>query len=215
MLLATNCTAPPEHVVAGDAYRLSIVGLGLTVTVMVAVFEQPVTGTPSFAVTVYTVVTLGLAVIEGVVAPPGLQLKLTYEGSVGKALASSTTFPPSQKVVRPPGVIAKVGGAVTVTFTCLRGLSQPVTVLASLTKYEISPVTDTVYEAPVDKTVVLELVAYHFISPPVPVALSVTEPGPHLDTSEADGIAGAGFTVTLISGVDVTEQLLPSVAVTW
>jgi hypothetical protein len=50
ILVAVSVELPPTQMVVADAVTLLINGFGFTVIVIVAVFVQPVTGTPSFAV---------------------------------------------------------------------------------------------------------------------------------------------------------------------
>ena len=123
--LVDKLELPPTQMVAGEAVAAPIDGFGLTVMVTEAVLIQP---SGFVAVTVYVVVVVGFAVTLAVLVAlnpvDGVQLKLSYEGSLAEA-PFKVTLPPAQNVVGPLGVIARVGGVVAVTVTAVRGPSQP------------------------------------------------------------------------------------------
>ncbi|HEX6639779.1 MAG TPA: hypothetical protein VF215_01635, partial [Thermoanaerobaculia bacterium] len=118
----------------------------------------------------------------------------------------SVTLPPLQNVVGPLGVIVGVaGGATTVTVVAAEVALQPLALKASTVKVPFALTVIDCVVAPFDQSHDAALLAVSVTLPPLqndvgPSALIV-------------GVAGAGFTVTVV-GVDDALQPLPSNTVT-
>jgi type IV secretory pathway VirB10-like protein len=153
-----------------------------------------VPATVGVAVTLATLLALKPLPTDGV----AVQAKFIKEGSDPVAASNPTDPPGIQKVVAPEGVIAKVGAAVTVTTTSVRGPSHPAAEV-SATQNEVEPGTEVGYEPVEFNEVPPVATLYQFNVPPVPVAVKVTAPGPQRLTGAAVGAAGNAkvFTVTV------------------
>jgi hypothetical protein len=98
----------------------------------------------------------------------------------------------------------KVGAAVVVTTTSVRGPSHPAADV-SATQNEVEPATEVGYEPVEFNEVPPVATLYQFNVPPVPVAVKVTAPGPQRVTAGAVGAAGNGFTLT-VTGDETVEH---------
>ena len=189
---AVSVDEPPIQI-AGFAGVMLHTGNGFTTTVVVHELLQPL---PSVTVTVYVVVTVGLTVIEAVVAP------VLHRNDVPPDAVS--VFEPPRQMDKLPQVMLHTGNGFTVTVVA-HELVHP-NALVTVTVYVVLDVGFTVMEAVVAP--VLQRKEFP------PDAVSVVEP-----PSQMDGLDGAmlhtgfSFTITVALQEDV-HPLFPSVTVT-
>lgn len=117
---AVSTTEPPAQKVVAPPGVIVTTGLGFTVTDRAADPVQPLA---------VVMVTIYVPAVEGVMAAVVAPVLHIYDTAAGLPLAVSTTEPPAQKVVGPPGVIVVVGLALTVTATAVPDPVQPAPVL--------------------------------------------------------------------------------------
>jgi len=199
--LAVRVTEEPLHI-EGKPGVTVIEGIGLTVTVVVAVFVHPFTSVP---VTVYVVVTVGFAVTLGMLvalSPVGGDQEY-----IEAPLAVRVTEDPKQ-MEGATGVTATLGRFLTVTVT--EAVLVHPAALVPVTIYVVEVVGLAITVVPV---VPLSPAAGAHTYVNAPLAVRLTDPPIHI-VGDAGLIVIVGLEFTVTTTVAVPVHPLPSVPVT-